>query len=764
MNKKKLYILGIIIFLCSLFFLINYSSLTGFVGFNIQSYNNLSEAILANDCDDVENWDISQMTDFSELFKDTNNFNCDLTSWDVSNITNMNYLFKNSINFSGNISNWNIENVIDMSNLFYNLSNSTLSISNWNPKNVIYMDELFSYAKNLNVGDLSNWNTSSVTGLNAMCSNSNNISGDLSNWNLINVLDSFGIFYDSDNFNANISNWNLENLASFQMFFSDTNNFSGDLSNWNTNSLNNLDSIFSNSNNFSGNLSNWNISGVNSMSQAFSSSKNFNSNLSNWDVSNVIGMGQLFMDSENFSGDLSNWNLSQIDDFGGEGSGFFFQTKNFSGDLSNWDITNVNDFSFSFFTTENFNAKGLNTWDTSEVTDMYMIFYDAINFSSNISNWNTSNVIDMGLAFADTINFSSNISNWDTSKVTEMGSLLLRAINFYYLDISNWNISSVTDLSHFATEIPTELYDKLLINWGSQELQRDVVWDLGNTNYTEGNPEIYKNRIITEYNWTINDGGMIEDVISPKINIISPIEEENYSNNNIEININVYDVNLKEIYYNYNGLNKSYNQTIIEIIENGEYNLQIWAIDNYDNINYSNIIFSVSGNEILEEENEIEFNNQKNVNMGNIGYIPDKHLEQGYTNYYSEKESESFNLNEDTHKMTIETIKENKVTIKIESEPLIKELSIGEEWKIDFEMDDIYDLYIKVNSIENNKANILIKKINEYYSIKQINEVETDIEKELPQKERDNTHYYFISVILLILILLIFHLKKKYKK
>ncbi len=668
MDKKRVYFLAIIVILCFGFFIINYLSLTGFVGFNVQSYNNLSEAILANDCDAVENWDISQMTDFLELFKDTNNFNCDLTSWDVSNVNSIFELFYNSTDFSADLSNWEFKTKMNMP-----------------------LEGLFRY--------------------------SSNFSGNLSNWKSVGtyVPTATYLFADSTNFNGDLSNWNFTE--------------------WEINNLNNL---FENTTNFSSNLNSLDMSFIESITSMFSESDQFKGNLSHWNLGRSSSLTSMFTNCFNFNGDLSNWNLSSLNSLGGIFDGTVI---NFSGDLSNWDLRNTYESAALFA-----NING--------------------NVSGNFSNWKLNNLMELEAAFAGTTNFNADISNWEMNQIQSMSYMIYGATNFSS-DISNWNISSVTDLSNFAIELSTELYDKLLINWGSQELQRDVVWDLGNTNYTEGNPEIYKNRIITEYNWTINDGGMIEDVISPKINIISPIEGEDYSNNSIEINLDVYDVNLKEIYYNYNGLNKSYNQTITEIIGNGQYNLQIWAIDNYDNVNYSNIVFNVSKTE-LEEENE-----NQHKRSTSISYIQNKYLEQGYINYYSEEESKFFNLSESTHKITIERIKDNNVTIKIESEPLIKELSIGEEWKVDFEMDNIYDLYIKVNSIRNNKAYILIKQINEDYSIKQINEdysikqineIDTSIEEEYPQKERNNIYYYIIGVILLILILLILYLNKKHKR
>ena len=42
----------------------------------------------------ISNWNVSQVTDMSNLFKDKNTFNTDISSWDVSNVTNMKTMFK----------------------------------------------------------------------------------------------------------------------------------------------------------------------------------------------------------------------------------------------------------------------------------------------------------------------------------------------------------------------------------------------------------------------------------------------------------------------------------------------------------------------------------------------------------------------------------------------------------------------------------------------------------------------------------------------
>ena len=55
---------------------------------------------------DINTWDVSEITDFSSLFKNKSTFNSDISDWDVSNGTNFSDMFSGASNFKQDISEW----------------------------------------------------------------------------------------------------------------------------------------------------------------------------------------------------------------------------------------------------------------------------------------------------------------------------------------------------------------------------------------------------------------------------------------------------------------------------------------------------------------------------------------------------------------------------------------------------------------------------------------------------------------------------------
>ena len=68
---------------------------------------------------DLNDIDISNITDMYGLLLGFDKFNGNISKWDVSNVTNMSWMFSGCENFNGDISGWNVSKVIDMDDIFY---------------------------------------------------------------------------------------------------------------------------------------------------------------------------------------------------------------------------------------------------------------------------------------------------------------------------------------------------------------------------------------------------------------------------------------------------------------------------------------------------------------------------------------------------------------------------------------------------------------------------------------------------------------------
>ena len=156
---------------------------------------------------DIGSWDVSQVTDMSEMFYDTA-FNRDLINWDVSSVVNMRSMFAHCKYFNKDIGDWDVSNVTDMVFMFLG-SPFNQDLSDWNVSKVVRMD--FMFASTSFNQDIGRWNVSNVRKMGGMFSGSS-FNQDIGRWDVSNVEDMNSMFNRARSFNQDLSSWNVENV------------------------------------------------------------------------------------------------------------------------------------------------------------------------------------------------------------------------------------------------------------------------------------------------------------------------------------------------------------------------------------------------------------------------------------------------------------------------------------------------------------------------------------------------------------------------
>ena len=245
----------------------------------------------------IETWDTSQVTDMAGLFY--RNF------WSL--------LFDgrchspslwNAEVFNEDSSGWNVSRVTDMSQMFRGARAFNQDLSKWDVSRVTNMDEMFLDARAFNQ-DLSDWDESRVTNVDGIffCGGRlfNQRQG-LSDWDLSCVTKKSYMFCGARVFDQDLSAWNVSSVTNMSYMFCGARVFDQDLSAWNVSCVTKKSYLFCGERAFNQDLSAWDVSSVTNMSYMFCGARAFNQNLSGWDVSreSILRervMGRMFLDS-----------------------------------------------------------------------------------------------------------------------------------------------------------------------------------------------------------------------------------------------------------------------------------------------------------------------------------------------------------------------------------------------------------------------------------------------------------------------------------
>ena len=165
----------------------------------------------------INQWDVSNVTVMDSLFQNALLFNDDISAWDVSSVVGMSSMFQDASAFNQSLNSWDVSSVTQMGAMFLNASAFNQDISTWNVSSVTNMSGMFASATAFNQ-DISTWNVSSVTNMLSIFSFASAFNQPLNSWNVSSVINMQQMFRSATAFNQNIGSWNISNVTNFTNF------------------------------------------------------------------------------------------------------------------------------------------------------------------------------------------------------------------------------------------------------------------------------------------------------------------------------------------------------------------------------------------------------------------------------------------------------------------------------------------------------------------------------------------------------------------
>jgi surface protein len=194
----------------------------------------------------LNNWDVSTITSFNEMFSGATEFNGDISDWETVGAGQMNGMFYNNFAFNSDLSGWDVSNVTSMTAMFFNNRAFSADLSGWEVGNVTNMEELFRGTDTFN-SDISGWDVGSVTHMNDMFQNALIFDQDLSGWDVSGVQTFEGMFFNADAFNSDISGWPTSSATSMNTMFLNAATFDQNLGGWDISDVTGMENMLDNS-------------------------------------------------------------------------------------------------------------------------------------------------------------------------------------------------------------------------------------------------------------------------------------------------------------------------------------------------------------------------------------------------------------------------------------------------------------------------------------------------------------------------------------
>ncbi|MQS96637.1 BspA family leucine-rich repeat surface protein [Companilactobacillus halodurans] len=307
-----------------------HANIQGLIDFDTSKVENMESMFSGTwieNTDDIKNWNTSKVTNMNGMFASCSKLtNVDLSQMNKSNVINISSLFYNdsAITEIKGLDTWDTSKVENMAQTFSGTRLTQLAIENWNTSNVTDMSYLFYNCTKLTSLDLSAWDTSKVTTMQYMfavslAANENVLKG-LDKFDTSNVTDMSGMFSNTGFKTLDLSSFNTSKVTNMGNMFSNNKNYlTKIIGNFDTSNVKEMQSLFNNTDvqDFSDfNIAEWDVENVTNLSTAFGNSDYEKLDiLKNWNPKKCTNFKSMFEKDDNLQAlDLSNWTMSANSD------------------------------------------------------------------------------------------------------------------------------------------------------------------------------------------------------------------------------------------------------------------------------------------------------------------------------------------------------------------------------------------------------------------------------------------------------------------
>jgi len=194
-------------------------------------------------CTDMPEWDVSLVTDMSELFKDKAQFNANISAWDTSKVTDMWTMFRGAAAFNQSIGSWDTSQVTSMRTMFYGAAAFNQPIGSWDTSQVTSMRTMFYGAAAFNQ-PIGSWDTSQVTNMGNMFYQAAAFNQPIGSWNTSQVTNMGNMLRDAVAFNQPIGSWDTSQVTKMGSMFLDTAAFNQPIGGWDTSQVGSMAHMF----------------------------------------------------------------------------------------------------------------------------------------------------------------------------------------------------------------------------------------------------------------------------------------------------------------------------------------------------------------------------------------------------------------------------------------------------------------------------------------------------------------------------------------